>query len=486
MPSIKRNFLYNILLNVSSVIFPLITAPYVARVLDPDGIGLANFANSYVGYFVLFALLGRNMYSVREVAKLRDNKATREEYVSQIISISAIHTVIATIIYIATVFLVPQFAENKLIFFIAGFSLYILPLQIDWYFSGMENFGHITKRSLIIRTISIIALFLFVKSKSDLYIYMLLSVISSSGNIIWNFILLKKEGIKPKFTVKGLKRHYKPMLILFSSSVAISVYTMLDTVMLGFMSTYTETGYYSSATHLAKAMLAIVTSLSAVAVPRIAYYMKQGDYGHINDLVSKSLGIVSFLAIPMTVGLICIAPTFVPLFLGKEFYGAIIPLMIMSGIITAIGFNNLTGIQILIGLGLDNRFLQSVLVGTFSNFILNLIVIPIWGASGAAAASVIAETLILFASIYLVKKHTKVKFGEGIHDVWKSAIASISFIPIAIILNKFTEGWWCVISTVLSCIVAYTMLQKLMKSNSYKMLVPIILNTPIIRKFVTH
>lgn len=471
MASIKRNFIYNIILNLSAVLFPLITAPYVARVLDPDGLGLANFASTYASYYAIFAALGVSLYGVREVSKRRDNIADCEKFISEVLSINAINTLIAAAVFLISICAIHKFQQNFIIFFIAGFSICAVPLNISWYFSGMEKFGFITSRNLIIRIASIVCLFLFVKERSDLYIYMLLSVLSSIGGIMWNFSELHKAGIRPRLTFNGIKKHYKPLLILFSSSIAISIYTMLDTLMLGFISNYSEVGFYNSATHISKALLAIVTSLSAVAVPRVAYYIKNKDYENINSLISKSLGVVSFLAIPMTIGLSCIAPTFVPLFFGDKFEGAVYPLMVMSGIITAIGFNNLTGVQILIGMGLDKRFLQCVLVGTVSNFTLNLILIPYLGAVGAAMASVIAESLILLATIIFVKKFTAVQFGNGVHDVWKSLVAALTFIPITMFLSHFLSEWYLVVATIISCTLVYILMQHFMKTSSLSLVI---------------
>ena len=168
MKSIKRNFLYNVLLNISSVIFPLITAPYVSRVLEPDGIGIYNFANTYAGYFALVALLGIPTYGVREVSKLRDDKEGISTLVSQIMSIAAFTTIGVTIAYIASLLFVNQLTENFLIFLLAGFLVYLAPFKINWYYQGLEEFGYITFRTLVIRTASVISLFVFVRNKEDL------------------------------------------------------------------------------------------------------------------------------------------------------------------------------------------------------------------------------------------------------------------------------------------------------------------------------
>jgi len=471
MPSIKRNFFYNILLNVSSVLFPLVTAPYVARVLNPDGVGLAAFASTYASYFALFASLGIAYYGVREVARRRDDNASRQRLLSELMSITAINTVVLAAVFAVSLMLFGKFRDDMTIFIIAGFTILAVPFNIGWYFSGMERFGFITARTLVIRVITIACVFVFVRTRADLYIYMILMAASTFGGIVWNFVMLRRDGIHPRFTMHGLKPHYKPLTILFASSVAISVYTMLDSLMLGIMADYTQVGYYNSASNISKSLVAVVTSLSAVAIPRMAYYVKQKDFKAVNDLVSKSTGVISFMAIPMTVGLICVAGDFVPLFFGVRFAGAVTPLVIMSVLVIAIGLSNLTGLQILVGLGEDKSFLFCMLAGTVSNFMFNILLIPEMGASGAAVSSVIAEFLVLAATIYYVRRRTPVKIFNNRSDLYKSLVATIPFIPITVALNACLSGWYFIAADMACCTASYLIMQYLLHSDSLRLLI---------------
>ena len=482
MASIKKNFAYNILLNLSNVLFPFITGPYTARVLEPDGIGLASFAGSYTSYFCLFAGLGVTNYALREISRLRNDVKERQTFVSQVFTLLFLNTVVMGILYYGSILFLPRMQEHLLIFIISGLSLLLLPFSNEWYFYGMERFGFTTSRTLIFRCIAVVALFLFVKSKDDLYIYMLISVVWGLGAITCNIAEMRRDGVKLKLVRTGIRRHYKPMLILFASSVAISIYTSLDTLMLGIMTDYSEVGFYRNASSIAKTVLAVVTSLSAVAVPRVAYYVKQKDYESLNQLISKSFRIISFLAIPSMVGLICIAPAFVPLFYGEAFRQATVPLMIMSGVVVAIGFNNLTGVQILIGMGFDKLFLKCVLVGTFSNSAMNLALIPLLGASGAAASSVAAESLILLATIVCVRKNTMLRFRHIGLDIFKATFASLLFIPIAIGIGRVMDGWPSVFAIIASCALVYPLAQKLMKSDGYEMIASVLFNFLKLRK----
>lgn len=209
MVSIRRNFLYNILLNVSRVVFPLITAPYISRILEPTGVGLYNFANTYSGYFALFALLGIPVYGVREVSKIRESKEDLSEFVSDMYSISIVTTVMISIVYVLTIFCIPQLTQNHIIFLVSGFILYVAPLRVDWYFSGLERFKYITIRVLVIRFISIICMFVFVRTKQDLLIYVIIGVSGTIGGDIWNYVMLCREGIKPKFRIQKIEKAHQ-------------------------------------------------------------------------------------------------------------------------------------------------------------------------------------------------------------------------------------------------------------------------------------
>lgn len=466
MASIKKNYLYNLLLQLSKVLFPLITAPYIARVLEPEGVGIVNFVNTYTSYFALFTVLGIPIYGMREIAKRKDDLKSSKIFVSQMISMELFFTLFISVIYILSVLLIDQLNENALLFFVAGISLYITPFKIEWFFSGREEFGYITFRSLAIKTISVVLLFVVVKNKGDLVNYICLNLFATIANEVWNYVKLFKLGICPCFTTVGCRRHFKPVLTLFASSIAISIYVMLDTLMLGFLSTYQEVGYYNSAMHLVKVLLPIATALSTVAMPKVSIYCKANEMDKINELMNKSLGIVSFLAFPLMMGVILVAPVFVPLFFGDQFYGAILPMQIGSGAIVAIGLNNLNGMQILTGLSKDRQFLISVTIGAIINFIFNLILIPRYGASGAAFSSVFAESVILVVNQLFVYRYTQVRL-LSYTDLHKAIWGSLLFIPICWGINCFVSGWYFVFICVIVCSSIYVVTQRVFRNNMY-------------------
>lgn len=481
--SVSSNYLFNLLLNISRVLFPLITAPYVARVLSPEGIGVFSFTGAYASYFVLFAGLGISTYSVREIAKRKESVEDCSKFISQIISIECITTLIASVVYIASIFLLDRFDSNELLFLVAGIAIYLKPFQIEWYFMGREEFGYVAVRSLLIKTLTVILLFFVVRTKDDLINYILLSVFATVLADIWNFAKLYGHGIRIRLTLTGLRQHIKPVLVLFASTISISVYVMLDTLMLGFINDYSEVGYYNTAMTLAKILLPVTTSLSVVAMPRVSSYISRGEINYVNELMDKSLSLVSFLAFPISVGIIIVAPVFVPLFFGVQFEGSVLPLQIGSVVVIVIGLNNLNGVQILTGLGKDKLFLCSVTIGAVVNFLLNLVLIPKFGARGAASASVIAEFIILCVNEYFVRKYTDVRISNW-GDMLKSVIGAATFIPVCLSLGTVLSGWVYVITSVVVCVPLYAFMQFILKNKIFVVYLNMLLEKFMKRKIV--
>lgn len=475
MPSIKKNFIYNTLLNISRIIFPLITAPYVSRVLEPEGIGIYQFAATYSGYFAMVAMLGVPTYGVREVAKLRDKKEELSLLVSQLFSIVVFTTMIVSVIYLITLLAVNQLRSDFILFLLSGFCIYLSPFQTTWYYQGVEEFDFITIRTLIIKSLSVICLFVFVTQKSDVNAYVIITVLGTVLADIWNYLKMRGRGVRPQITIKGLRPHMKPIMLLFASSVAISVYTVLDTLMLGFIKNYSEVGLYSNAMMVARVFLTIVTSLSVVSIPRFTFYIHEADIDNANLLANRSFSFAGLLAFPLTIGIVCLAPVLVPWFFGEQYYGAILPLQILSVINIAVGFSNILGIQILVSMGKDSLFLRCILYGTFSNFILNCILIPQFGAIGASIASVIAEFFVTISMFYYVYKETPIRVNI-IKDLVKSLMGASLIVLLYTVFPRIDNDIFFLVLFFLIAAVIYGVSQILLKNTLMIELITIGLN----------
>ena len=471
--SIKINLLYNIILNITNIIFPVVTAPYIARVLEPDGVGLYNFAYSTANYFALFACLGIPTYGIRIIGANSLDKELRDKTFCELFSILVYMTFALSIIYLFVVFSVHKFHENAMIFLISGFALYVIPLKIDWYFSGLQQFGYIAARSIIIKTISIFALFLLVHEKNDLVLYVGISAFSIVTNEVWNFIKLIKTGVKVRLVIHGCKRHMKSILILFSSFIATAIYTSFGTILLGFFSDYSEVGFYNNASHVCRIAIPVVTSLATVALPKIAGYIKNNKDEEINKLISKSISLTLFMAFPLSVILFLFSSEFVPLFFGSKFYDSIIPMKILSSLVLIVGLNNITGIQVLVGMGKDNEFLKSVTFSAIISVIVYLVLIPPFGSIGAAVGTAIAELLILMITVYYIKKSTSISLYI-IKDILTTIISIIVLIIVFCCLKCILTGWGLVIFGSFIAGICYILAQLILKNTTTELALNIV------------
>lgn len=453
--SVKRNIVYNTILNILNVLFPFITTPYVSRILGVHNIGVVNFAHTYTSYFSLFALLGIPIYGMREIAKHAHDSEKRSLIFSELFLLSCISTLIFSSIYIVTILVIPVLYQNYIFLLITGISLFLTPINIDWFFSGREKFKLITIRSLLVKVVSICGLFIFVKKRQDIIPYLLLSLTASLLNYCWNFgYLLKKEVT---FQFKGLRpqRHLASILVLFVSNIAISVYTMLNTLMLGFLSDYTQVGYYTSSIKMSKVILPVVTSMSPVMIARINTI--KGDGGNkkqIVELLNRSFMIIMILAIPAVIGLIAITSRFVPFFFGTEFIPAISSMKLLALLIVIIGMSNLFGFQVLVALGHEKKFLSAVLLGTFSSFILNVLLIRRYGSLGASIASVLSEIIVTIVAILFASKVISIHID--MKSIYQPIIAAIPIVPISLWFDsviQHTSGY--LFATIITSAIVY-------------------------------
>ena len=481
--SLKVNWFYNTLSSVLRIVFPLITVPYIARVLSPEGVGLFNFTNTYVSWFALVAALGVPTYAVREIARVRDDKEALQRLTDQLFSITVFTTLLVSAVYLLTVFCIPKLNADAAVFLVIGFVLYLTPISIDWFYFGVEDFKYVALRSLIIKTLCVIALFVFVKTREDLLIYVVINVLNGVANNVWNYVKLRRAGIHPHVVTKGLRQHMAPVLTLFASTVAISVYTLLDTVMLGFLKDYEQVAYYSCASNITKMLVAVVTSLSAVTVPRVSAMLKDGDEEGIKELADKSFAFIILLVIPAAVGLCCVARPFVPLFYGPLYDGVILPLQILSFLIVAIGLNNLSGMQLLVAMGKDKAYLSAIVCGAVLNFAGNCALIPVFGAVGAACTSVAAETLILIMMLRSIRRQTFVRLTLSQVAI-KSLAGALMLVPLGLLMSRILHGWALVISYIAAGAALYFALQRVLRNPALGILEGAVRNSLVKNGFI--
>ena len=404
---VKKNYLYNLFYQVLLVILPVITTPYVSRVLGSEKIGIHSFTFSIVMYFTLIGSLGVAMYGRREIARYQDDVKKRTEAFWQINIIKWITLSISLFIFYFTCVKNEQYGG---IYAILTLEILYSFFDISWFFQGIENFKTITIRNTIIKILSVIAIFSFVHTTDDLWIYILIHVLSDlvGGLSLW--VILPKYLSKVSPVVKTAKKHIGPILLMFVPQIAIQVYTILDKSMLGFLvPDISETGIYEQSQNIIKIALALVTSLGIVMAPRITSLSMKGEKDEIRNELDKSFHLVWGLALPICFGIIALAPNLVPWFLGDDFLRSIPVMQIGSLLLIAIGLSTITGTQYLVSIGEENKFTNSVIAGALTNVAGNFILIPFLGAIGAIISSIMAETMVFLVQFYYSRNAVDLK-----------------------------------------------------------------------------
>lgn len=406
--SVKQNYIYNVLFQVTRIIVPLISIPYISRILEPDGVGHYSFYYSICSYFILVATLGTKTYGQRQISFYQDDRYERSKVFWENLIIRCVSVCISLIAW--AVYISWQSASSKVLLAILSIDIFVIAIDISWFFQGLEEFGKTASKSIIFKTLNIILIFLFVKKKSDLNIYVLLLV---SMNLLENLSLwvhLPKYICKvPIYNLKPFK-NIKTIFSLFIPTVAIQIYTVLDKTMIGFFAEESfENGYYEQAMQISRGTLLVVTAMGTVLAPRTGYYYEMNDDVSLKSYLYQSYRFVWFLATPLSLGLFGIAANMVPWFCGNDFYKMIPVLQILSLLILVIGLNSVTGGQYLIPTEKQRYYTFSVILGAICNFLMNLFLIPKFFALGAASSSVVAETVILLVEFYILRKDINVK-----------------------------------------------------------------------------
>ena len=410
--SLKINFIMNAILTMSSFIFPLITFPYVSRVLMPAGMGKVNFATSVINYFSMIAQLGIPTYGIRACAIVRDDREKLTRTAHELLIINIVMSIISYLgLFLALAF-VPRLQSEHTLYIIVSFTIILTTIGMEWLYKALEQYTYITVRSLIFKAISVVAMLLLIHSKDDYLLYGAITIFAASASNILNFINIHRYiGLKPVGNY-NIKRHLKPVLVFFSMSVATTIYTNLDTVMLGFMKNDAEVGYYTDAVKIKGILVSIVTSLGTVLLPRASYYIEQGEIERFNFLSKKAFNFVCLLATPLVIYFIIFAKQGILLLSGKAYGPAVLPMQLIMFTVLFIGISNITGIQILVPLGYERIVLLSEIVGAITDLIINFILIPSLASSGAAIGTLVAEAIVLLVQYFTVRNQVPDLFSS--------------------------------------------------------------------------
>lgn len=400
--SLKKNFMYNFSLNIINILFPLITAPYISRVLGANNLGKYNFSLSFSNWFLIFATFGTTTYGVREIAKARDNKKLLNKTFSEIFSINFIATLITLLVYIAVIFINPKTNGEISLFLVSALSLFLNLFCIDWFYAGLEDFKIITLRSLLIKLICLVSIFIFIRQKNDYVIYALISVLAFGMANIFNFIYSRKF-VKLTFKNIDIKHHIKKISIFFYSNIVVSIYTVFDQVILGFLSTNKDVAFYSRSKQIYSIALSITLSISTVLLPKLSYLCKN-DFESYKKLLKKSINYIYIFSVPSVLGLMILAKDIMWFFGGKEFESAFMSLVILSVLVFTVSLGTWQYDQLFVPLGREKIGLKSQIFMAVVSIGSNIILIPKFGYIGASFSFVFAEITGTVYAVYYAKK----------------------------------------------------------------------------------
>ncbi len=477
--SLNKNMIMSTILTISNFIFPLITYSYVARIISPSGIGKVAFVNSVLSYFIYIATLGIPSYGLRECAKLRNDKEKLSKTFQELLIINLVSTMFAYILLFIVIISVNKLYNYKILFLIMSSQIFLNSIGVEWLYQALEEYSYITIRSVFFKVIGVLLTFILIKSPDDILLYGFLTIFAASANYICNFINIHKYITFKKFKNYNLKKHFKPIFSLLTASIIISIYANFDIVMLGFISSEYEVGLYNAALKIKSILLSLSTAITAVMIPRISYYIQKKDEKGINKLLIKSLQISLLIAFPVCIYCLLFSKNILLFVCGISYIEAENTLKLLMILILPLILTNLFGNQILIPFGKENRFSQSVFIGMWINLILNLLLIPKYGASGAAFGSIITEIWNVFWMSHNEKKYKKlfiknIKFLNYLFSITVSSLGSIIvymlcqkygiFIQLVLTSIVYFTTYY-IILIILKEPILYNTVQKLLKKN---------------------
>lgn len=426
--SIPRNLVFNFLKTFSSLVFPVITFTYAARVLGDAGIGRASFAKSVITYFTMLAMLGMNSYGTREAAKLRDDREKLSKFVCEMLMINGCTTFIAYVLLFAAMRAVPKFHGYEDLLLVCSLAILMQGMGMEWLYQALEEYQYIAVRTVAFQFIALGALFVFVRQRDDVIAYAAVTVFASSGSYVLNFINARKFVYFRKLSDFHIREHLRPLLWLFAVAVSIELYTVLDSTMLGFIKGDASVGRYTAAVKVNKMVNTLIGVLGIVLIPRLSYYIGRGECDRVNTLVRKAYNFVFLLSVPASVGLFLLSDEIILLFSGSGFASAGFTMRILTPIVMIIPFSFTTNQHILVPMGEEKRILVSTTVGAAVNLLCNSLLIPRFAENGAAAATVIAESMVALVCFLNIRRFVDIRQIFGVYwQYWAAVLPTFVF-----------------------------------------------------------
>ncbi len=409
MPSVKKNFFYNSILTCANYVFPFLTFPYVSRVLGVTNIGICNFVDGIVHYFILFSMLGISVTGIREIAAVKNDREKLNRTFTNLFLLNTISTSIVAFTLLICIFVVPQFREYKTIFFISFIKLIGNYLLIEWLYKGLENFRYITIRSIIVKCCYVIGVFIFVRKSTDYPVYFLLMCLMWALNAVFNVSYARKL-ISLSFKHISIRPYVKSFFTLGLYMILTSMYTTFNVAYLGFVAGVKEVGYYTTATKIYSVIVALFSAFTNVMLPRMSSLLSENHFDKFKSMLIKSVDALLFLSIPAIILLTVYAPQVIRIIAGAGYGGAILPMRIVIPLVFVIGYEQILVIQILMPLKKDRYIFINSVIGAVVGLLLNVALISSLKSVGAACVWVSSELAVLLSAQYFVNRSVNMGF----------------------------------------------------------------------------
>lgn len=429
------NVMMGFILKASQLLFPLITVPYISRILQPEGIGRVSFAQSTMDIFTMFAMLGIPLYGIKACSRVRDDKIKLATTVKELLTINTIAMILSYAALVISIIFIKEFNNDANLFLIVSMQIALTVFGVEWFYQAIEQYDYITIRSVLGKFVSLLLMFVLVKDSSDVLQYGFIVVVGSVGSNVFNIIRLHKFISLRSSTKCNILQHIKPILILFAFSATTTVYNSLATVMIGFLSNNSEIGFYTTAVKIKNLLVGVITVVSSVLLPRATYLLKHDQQDDFLGLIRNTFNFNLLIAIPVSAFCILEANNIILIIAGELFLSSVPVMQIMIPAVVFIGLTNVIGIQLFLPLNKEIYVFISTLVGAIVDIILNIVFIPKFGAFGAAEATMIAELSVLIVQfIFLLQCKISIL---NILELVKITLATIiatasSFVPIKI------------------------------------------------------
>lgn len=460
-----KNYIWNSIYQVVILLIPLFITPYVSRVLGPEKIGQYSYTRSIVAYFVLLGTAGSNMYAQKEIAYNKDDRHQRSCRFWEILIIRMI------LLFVSLMFYVPVLlreSQYTLLFTIQILDVVSILFDITWFFQGMELFGRITVRNVLVKILAMSCILLFVRQPGDIWKYVLIYSLSNLVGQLWMWVDIARLLEKPVLRDLSIKRHVNGIAQLVIPQIAIQIYLVVDKTMIELLTgDSSQTGYYEMAQVFQRTGVSIVTAFGTVAATRVAVLKSKADTQEIRKLINQSYKIVSFLGVPMSLGLCAVSADIIPWFLGKEYLPVIQIMMCLSPLITIIGYSNISGIQYMVPMGLQKMMTLSTVMGLVTNVVLNYIFISKWNACGAALASVVSEMIVLIIQTICIR--SIIDWPVQMKNLIKTLLGGIIMFLVVSILEKEVLKGTSIVSTFILVMcggIIYILIQLLVKNET--------------------